>query len=81
MDQNPRQGHVPYLDNRGLRLDESLTWIEATPDRPCPRCGATAGCAVSDDRRFVWCRLVVSAHPLDGAGWLHAAPSVAVEPG
>ena len=65
------QGDVPYLENRGLQVREPMAWLEALPGRPCPRCGATSGCMVSGDGRFVRCRLVVSEHPTSDGAWLH----------
>jgi hypothetical protein len=81
VDETPLEENVPYLEHRGLHLAGSLVWVEVGPGRPCPRCGAVQGCAVSEDGRFAWCRLVVSAHPVDGAGWLHPLPGGAPGPG
>jgi hypothetical protein len=55
-------------------IDEDLRWTAATPEQPCPICGATAGCGVAADDGFVACEGVPSEHPLDVGGWLHRLP-------
>jgi hypothetical protein len=77
MDESPLDANAPYLDNRGFHPSGSLAWVEVSPGTPCPRCGATEGCSLSPDGRFVRCRLVVSAHPLEDGGWLHLPPTAA----
>jgi hypothetical protein len=51
---------------------EAPEWTSVSVGRPCPRCGATAGCAVADDAGAVRCQGIVSPHPVAGGGWFHA---------
>jgi hypothetical protein len=60
----PFRGHHPPPADR-------VDWIEVSAAAPCPRCGAHDGCSVAPAGRFVRCRLIPSAHPLEGGGWLH----------
>ena len=55
-------------------IDEDLRWTAATPARPCPVCGAEAGCGVAAEEGFAACERVPSEHPLDVGGWLHRLP-------
>ena len=54
--------------------DDDLLWVAVAPDRPCPVCGGTHGCGVAAEEGFAVCGRVVSPHPLDVGGWLHALP-------
>jgi nucleotide-binding universal stress UspA family protein len=49
----------------------ALNWVVATPERPCPVCGATDACCVADGSGYARCRAVCSVHPVEGGGWLH----------
>ena len=71
MARGSRSGQVPYLEQRGLHVHDTLIWIEVSSRRPCPACGALSGCAVSGDRRFAHCHTTPSKHPTDDGGWLH----------
>jgi hypothetical protein len=63
---------TPLLERtRPASVDEAPVWEPATEDRPCPVCGATAGCAAAADEGLAVCRAVVSARPVVGGGWLH----------
>jgi hypothetical protein len=53
-------------------------WVEASPEDPCPVCGAIDGCKVSEDRTFACCMNVIydplgaySEWPVVTGGWLH----------
>jgi hypothetical protein len=70
----------PYLENRGFHPDAAPSWIEVTEACPCPRCGATRGCSVSEDGQFARCLLVVSSWPIADGGWLHRVPAHCVPP-
>ena len=62
---------------------ESPAWDEVGRGEPCPKCGATNGCSILENREFVRCLKVVSQWPVLTGGWLHALPSpvsVGVEP-
>jgi hypothetical protein len=59
---------------RGWRpsSEELVEWEPVGAWRPCPRCGATAGCSVAPAAGYVRCRRVCSLRPFQGGGWLHA---------
>jgi hypothetical protein len=60
--------------------DDDLVWVAVAPGRPCPVCGATAGCGVAEEEGFALCERVASAHPVDVGGWLHRLPPPAAAP-
>ena len=77
MENGPLRQNVPELENRGLCVADEIEWVRVSTARPCPLCGGLDGCAVTADDRYARCRLVPSAHPVAGGGWLHAAPVLA----
>jgi hypothetical protein len=54
---------------------ENPAWDEVGRAEPCPRCGATSGCSILENREFVRCLTVVSQWPVLTGGWLHALPA------
>ena len=54
---------------------ESPAWDEVGRGEPCPKCGATSGCSILENREFVRCLKVVSQWPVLAGGWLHALPA------
>ncbi len=58
--------------NRHLRsriVDDE--WDRVSPRRPCPICGADAGCRVRLSDALVCCASRVSQWPLTNGAWLH----------
>jgi hypothetical protein len=55
--------------------DELVEWEQVAASRPCPCCGATAGCSVAPALGYVRCRQVCSPRPFQGGGWLHLVGS------
>ena len=51
--------------------DDAPVRVAVAPARPCPVCGATAGCGVAAEDGFVLCARVASPQPVDAGGWLH----------
>jgi hypothetical protein len=63
---------TPLLERtRPADLDEAPVWGPVSADRPCPVCGATAGCATAQPEGLACCRSTVSVWPVAGGGWLH----------
>jgi hypothetical protein len=75
MSQGPLPDSHPFLGDRVRHSAAAVGWTEVSREAPCPRCGATVGCEVSQDGCFVRCRLVVSFHPIMDGGWLHPIPT------
>ena len=46
-------------------------WDRVSPRRPCPICGADAGCRVRMSDALVCCASRVSQWPLTNGAWLH----------
>ena len=58
-----------------MATDEGIQWDTVAQRRPCPVCGGTSGCGVSEDQRLVVCHATGSLLPVRGGGWLHVLPA------
>ena len=56
-------------------LDDDFRWTAVSAERPCPVCGARAGCGVAPGAGHALGLVVPSDRPLDVGGWLHALPA------
>ena len=56
--------------------EELLEWEQVGAWRPCPCCGATAGCSLAPPA-YVRCRRVCSDRPFLGGGGLHLSETAA----